>query len=100
MNAKIVKINSTQKFVGLWYSANYIQDKLSIAYFVKNFYSKTTEQNAQILDTDGPCMDVVQVSSGGCATCILGRNISQNSVNIERLTNITSLKHLLRNPES
>ena len=92
MNAKIAKINSTLKFV----VAKYIQDKLSIAYFTKDFYSETTEQNAQILDTDGPCMDVVQVSSSGCATCILGRNISQDSVNIERLTNIISLKHLLR----
>ena len=46
------------------------------------FFSKTTEQNSQILHTNSPCLCVIKVCSNGGAAYINSKLIAEANLNI------------------
>ena len=52
---------------------------------MKIFFSKTTEQNSQILHTNSPWVCLIKVCSNGDATYIIGEIIAKDNLNIVNL---------------
>ena len=57
------------------------------------FFSKTTEQNSQILHTNSPCLCVIKVCSNGGAAYINSKLIAEANLNIAIMQTFEKLSY-------